>query len=125
MISFTIPAGTYEGRTVSETVVKFDRGLNENIEVRLHASSIGDWPRQEQVADGINTREITVNGTIKVRNESDHLDIEYYLRSLKGATPITVTYPDASTKDLVVNSWDVTYLNSLYSNLRLTMEVVY
>lgn len=125
MISFTIPAGTYEGRSISETVVKFDRGFGEDTDLRLHTSSIGDLPRQEQVANGINTSEVTVKGTIKVRDQSDHLDIEYYLRSLKAVTPITVTYPDSSTKDLIVNDWQATYLNSLYSNLQLNMEVVY
>ena len=125
MISFSIPAGTYDGRAVSLTTAKFDRGFNENTEVRLHRSSIADWPRQEQTANGINTRNVTLTGTINVRTESDHLDIIAYIKSLKSASAVTITYPDASTKTVIINSWNVSYPNYLYSNVQLTMEVIY
>lgn len=125
MISFTIPSGTYESRSVSETIVKLDRGFSEETQLSVHASSISDWPRQEVTAHGINSKMSTLRGSIKVRTVSDHLDIIKYFESLKGSTAITLTYPDAGTKSVIVSNWTVGHSNSLYSNISLNMEVVY
>ena len=124
-ISFTIPAGTYSGRTVSETTVNLDRGFQESTELKIHYSNIADFPRQEIAIDGINPATRKVSFSIKVLNESDLLDITKYFESLKGTSAITITYPDASTRTVVIESFNVSYMNSLYSGITASGEQVY
>lgn len=124
-ISFNIPAGTYQGRAVSATTVKLDRGVSESNSIAVHSYKAGDTPLEFIEVNGINELGTKVQFTVKNKLKSDILDITKYLESLKGTSAITITFPDASTKTVVVSKWSITMNNSLHASLQVEAELVY
>lgn len=124
-ISFDIPAGTYNGRAVSATTVKVDRGFSEENAIKVFEHKAADYPLQFIKVDGINERSTKMSFTIKNQTNSAYLDVLKYFESLKGCKAITLTYPDASTKKIIVTAWNSTLNESDYSSLQVNAELVY
>lgn len=124
-ISFNIPAGTYEGRAVSATTVKLDRGVSESNNIAVRSHKADDRPLEFIKVNGINELGTKIKFTVKNRLKSDILDITKYLESLKGTSTVTITFPDASTKTVVVSKWGITMNDSLHASLQVEAELVY
>ena len=124
-IYFDIPAGTYNGRAVSATTVKVDRGFSEENSIKVFEHKAADYPLQFVKVDGINERSTKITFTIKNKNTSDYLDILKYFESLKGCKAITLNYPDASTKKIIIVGWNSSLNESNYSSLQVNAELVY
>lgn len=124
-ISFNIPAGTYEGRAVAATTVKLDRGVSESNNIAVRSHKADDRPLEFIKVNGINELGTKIQFTIKNRLKSDILDITKYLESLKGTSTVTITFPDASTKTVVVSKWGITMNDSLHASLQVEAELVY
>lgn len=124
-ISFNIPAGTYNGRVVAATTVKVDRGFSESNTIAVHSFKNDDYPNEQIKVNGIN--EVGTKFTIGLVNKTNsvYLDILKYFESLKGCKAITINYPDASTKKVIITSWNSTLNESGYSGLQATAELVY
>jgi hypothetical protein len=93
-IYFNIPAGTYNGRAVSATTVKVDRGFSETNSIRVRESTLEDFPFQHIKVHDINERNTDIKLTLNIKTESEYLDILKYFESLKGCKAITLRYPD-------------------------------
>ena len=124
-ISFNIPAGTYQGRAVSATTVKADRGFSESNKITVKTYKGGDQPLEFIKVDGINELKTTIRFTVNNRLVSDILDISKYLESLKSTSVVTITYPDASTKTVLMSDWSITMVDSLRASLQVNAELVY
>ena len=112
-ISFIIPAGTYNGRTVSETTVKVDRGFSEENAIKVFEHKAADYPAQEIQVDGINERSTKFSFTIKNQLNSTYLDIIKYFESLKGCIAINLTYAlDKGKITLGEELVDLSYTNT-------------
>ena len=124
-IYFNIPAGTYNGRAVSARTVKVDRGFSETNSIRVRESTLEDFPFQHIKVHDINERNTDIKLTLNVKTESEYLDILKYFESLKGCKSITLTYPDSSTKKIIITQWSTTIQKGGYGNLNVSGELVY
>ena len=124
-ISFDIPAGTYNGRAVSATTVKVDRGFSEENGIKVFTQKAADYPSELIKVDGINEKSTKLTFTLKNKDTNSYLDILKYFESLKGCKAITLNYPDTSTKKIIVTQWNSTLVESNYSSLQVTAELVY
>lgn len=124
-IYFNIPAGTYNGRAVSATTVKVDRGFSENNSIRVREGVAADFPFQHIKVHDINERDTDIKFTLNTKTESQYLDILKYFESLKGCKSIILTYPDSSTKKIIITQWSTSITRGSYGSLSVTGELVY
>jgi hypothetical protein len=122
MIYFTIPAGTYGGRVVSQTQVDLDRGVNSSSSTIVHEGT-GLGPLTEVKANGINNVEEEISFSIKVLEDDKYLDIVKYFESLRGKA-INLVFPD-ETKKIILLSWSASLVESPYTSLGVKARLVY
>lgn len=121
MITFTVPGGypISTGQTV--TVDRYPT-LSKNVSVQRQG--VSESPLEQVLADGINP--VTEKFSFNLINKpaADIQSLISWFTSMKGTTKVTFTFPEG-TKNLIINSWNVTLGSSKFYSMQIEAELVY
>lgn len=103
-IYFIVPSNTLNSNPTS--YIAIDRNPSEAHSIRMIEYTQETTPLKQARADGINTKEIEVNFTVKGEVEELNLIVAFF-RLKKGVLDFTLYNPLSSNIKLVVDQWAV------------------
>lgn len=121
-IYFIVPSNILNSNPTS--YIAIDRNPSESHSIRMIEYTQETTPLKQARADGINTKEIEVNFTVKGEVEELNLIVAYF-RSNKGVLDFTLYNPLSSNIKLVVDQWAVNLQNYKFGQIQAKGRLCY